>query len=166
MFFYPNLKKTGDSPSPILTPLPCTPTHHQTIIYKLAGTIHANRFANAPQHSHAYKEIAALAFRHAAQKPSTVSVIFIDRSGDRKKVTTFTREEVEGLVGSISSLEIALSLTSWDDLRGDEISFYKGNMPVSVTYHIVSKPYEGVVLIMPPLEEGSLGITISITVPK
>ncbi|XXG66653.1 hypothetical protein AAC387_Pa06g0182 [Persea americana] len=154
-FFFPNFRSTAELRSPVLTPSPCNPIHYQTTIYKLTG---------APEQSHAYKKIAALAFGKAGEKLSTISVIFIDRSGDRK-VSTFKREE-EGLDESIRSLEGVLSPTSWDDLRGEEVSFYKGNMPVCVSYHIVSKPDEGIVMIMPPLEEGSLETTISITVPN
>ncbi|XP_058106262.1 uncharacterized protein LOC131249467 [Magnolia sinica] len=164
LFYLPNFKKTDRASTTPLTSTPCNHNHYQTMTFKLPN-MDSKRFMEANETCEA---IASLCSEEAVrilggnETFSKLSFIFNDRSGDWRVITCVE----EGQIGYKGRHEGAMGPTSWDDLGANEVSFYKGNMPVHVAYHVESCHDEGLVLIMPPIEEGSLGIAVSVTVPK
>ncbi|XP_010933591.1 hydroxycinnamoyltransferase 1 [Elaeis guineensis] len=145
------------------TPLDSTPTKPittTTILFKVARA----RVQGSPS----YTKLATHCLKEVMQKMegktvANFSLIINDHAGELKVESCST----EGLAQSNETFNDAFSKVWWDELGIKDMAFSEANKPVHVSYHVVSPPDEGLVMVMLPSDrEDSLDLIISTTIPK
>ncbi|KAL5973845.1 hypothetical protein ACLOJK_030503 [Asimina triloba] len=165
LFALPNCIKTHGTArrniyAPIIVTTPCNQTGYKTTAFKLPK-VDSRTLVDDDDAREAIAR-ACLESDHDDKTFSKLSLVFHNRSGDLKAITTVGTEE--GRSGRRFDGE--MGPLSWDDMGLKDVSFFKSNMPVHVSNSVESCPDEGLVLIMPPVEGGGLGVSVCVTVPK
>ncbi|XP_010933592.1 uncharacterized protein [Elaeis guineensis] len=163
IFHLSNFQRPGGPSRIKFTPLDSTPTKPittTTILFKVARA----RVLGSPS----YTKLATHCLKEVMQKMegmavANFSLIINDHAGELKVESC----RAKGLAQSNETFNDAFSKVWWDELGIEDIAFSEANKPVHVSYHVVSPPDEGLVMVMLPSDrEDSLDLIISTTIPK
>ncbi|XP_008798819.2 uncharacterized protein LOC103713604 [Phoenix dactylifera] len=143
-----------------LDSIPVSPASTTTMLFKVGRA--------RDQGSPSCNELAILCLKEATQRMegkdiSNFTLIINDHAGDLKVESCSTK----GSTQLSKPFNGAISVVWWDELGIEEMAFNQGNLPIHVSYRVVSCADEGHVMVMLPSdEEDSSDLMISAIIPK
>ncbi|CAK9173302.1 unnamed protein product [Ilex paraguariensis] len=158
IFYLPNLRKTGCSPTTQNCSIP-SKNRGQSLIFKMAET-------NLNLDTEMQKTLAMLCIEaaesHLGTKMAMKFSVFVREPSGAIKVENCLER---GLVQKPLSIVSQLTDGNWDDLGADEVCFNEENKPACVSYWINSFSDEGLVMVIPSPKDGGSGTRIIVTTP-